>query len=40
METNKKQEEKIVNLFEDTGNFHNEDDLKKSYERVDESEKH
>ncbi len=31
--------EKIVNLFEDTGNFHDEEELKKSYDRVPESEK-
>lgn len=26
--------EKIVNLFEDTGNFHDEEALSKSYERT------
>jgi hypothetical protein len=31
--------EKIVNLFEDTGNFHDEEKLQKSYERVAENDK-
>lgn len=28
-------DEKIVNLFEDTGNFHDEEKLSKSYEKID-----
>lgn len=31
--TDKKQEEKIVCLFEDTGNFHDEEKLKKSLDK-------
>lgn len=31
--------EKIVNLFEDTGNFHNEESLEKSYERTEDVQK-
>ena len=31
--------EKIVNLFEDTGNFHDEEKLQQSYERVSENDK-
>lgn len=31
--------DKIVNLFEDTGNFHNEESLEKSYERTEEVQK-
>jgi hypothetical protein len=31
---------KIVNLFEDTGNHHDEEELRKSYERVSEQDKH
>lgn len=33
------EQSKIVNLFEDTGNFHDEKELKKSYDRVPEEEK-
>ena len=33
-------EGKIVNLFEDTGNFHDEEKLQKSYERVSEKDKY
>lgn len=32
--------EKVVNLFEDNGNFHDEEALRKSYDRMPESEKH
>lgn len=31
--------EKIVNLFEDTGNFHNEELLEKSYEKTEDVQK-
>ena len=31
--------DKIVNLFEDTGNFHDEESLEKSYERTEEVQK-
>ena len=31
--------DKIVNLFEDTGNLHNEESLEKSYERTEEVQK-
>ncbi len=34
-----KEEGKIVNLFEDTGKFHDEEELRKSYERVAKSDK-
>ena len=37
--TEKPKEEKIVNLFEDTGNFHDEEKLEKSYERVSKNDK-
>ena len=37
---NEKETQKVVNLFEDNGNFHDEDALKKSYDRMPESEKH
>lgn len=39
MANEKKDEGKIVNLFEDNGNFHDEDQLRKSYERMPDSEK-
>jgi hypothetical protein len=32
-------EEKIVNLFEDCGNFHDEEKLQKSYEKISEKDK-
>ena len=35
-----KKTEKVVNLFEDNGNFHDEEALRKSYDRMPESEKH
>ena len=34
-----KSKEKIVNLFEDCGNFHDEKKLQKSYEKVAETDK-
>lgn len=36
----KKEQEKVVNLFEDIGNHHDEDKLKKSYDRMDDKSKH
>lgn len=35
----KNKEEKIVNLFEDTGNFHDEESLDKSYKRTEDYQK-
>lgn len=40
MSNEKQTKEKVVNLFEDNGNFHDEEALQKSYERMPESEKH
>lgn len=39
MANEKQSEGKVVNLFEDNGNFHDEDALQKSYERMPESDK-